>query len=288
MSSTLTATIKELLEKVPNFRDMVDEAAKPPVVEVADIAYVYNGYDPLDLQYLGMYQYHFPFQEVTRIEARPNHREVDANNSEFLAGVKQLSWKIIPLKGESIARELIENRMFTERGMVVFLDGPTCPRAIKEAANQIGLDFRRKEIERFKVGRDKARARVPGYKLKPDPRVYEWMKVLCPDDPMFGEQHSQTDSNSQISQAINLLTRLVSQKEAVSAPVIIQAGEGIPIGSSSTESVTIETSGALKPPPLPGEPQKRKPLETDAQFEARREAWVKDYIAKFGTAPAGQ
>ena len=204
--ATLTETLRELAAKV-DIRAAVNEALNPAPVPLADVAYIYNGYDDLELLHCGQYVYKLPYQQVTKVDSKLDHKEVDPGNS--LPG--NVAYKLYPMKGESIAREIIENRGFQDRGVFVFTDMKELPK-IKEAADEIGTRFKQTEIERFKVGRDKARAGQGGYKLKPDPNIYRWMKQYNPDDEMFGDGSKKSEAASasaaSFDKIANILERL--------------------------------------------------------------------------------
>ncbi len=210
IADNLKEVVRELTAKIPNIEELVREAKKAPDTPVADTAYIYNGYDDLTLDYLGRYKYELKRGQVTRIDPLPNHKEINQNDSNGA----EVKWRLIPLKGESIAREIIETRGFNERGIFVSTD-PRIGQRMKDEADATGRAWILTQIEAFKVGRDKARAGIAGYKLKPDPSVYRWMQQFTPDDELFGEQHRKADQQGQIASAIDLLTKLVVGKAEI-------------------------------------------------------------------------
>lgn len=205
--------VKELLAKMPELPSLIREAQKPPVKSLAETAYIYNGFDDITLCHLGM-EYHLPFQKVTAIHGMPDYREVD----QFKSNGQEIAWIHIPIKGESIAIELINEHGFNELGFAVILT-PEISDEERRKCDQLADAYKRKRIEEFKVHRDKARAGIVGYKINPDPSVYRWMQVYSPDDAMFAEHSRVTHSSQQIAAAIELLTRVVAGQAAVAAPV---------------------------------------------------------------------
>ncbi len=246
MSNGIIDAVRDLARQVPNLGDLVREATAEKIKPPAEVAYIYNGFDDLNLQYLGRYQFILPRHKVTRIDAKPEHREKNENDSD----AKHTEYRLIPLAGESIAREIIENRGLQERGLVVFLDGPNVPKALKEEADEAGKRHILTQIEAFKVGRDKARAGIAGYKIKPDPSVYKWMQEYNPDDELFGEGHRKTDSTDKIAEAISILTQFVTRPQQWPTVQTV-AGEA---PAPATETL-----------PLP----RKKPLETDEAYQKR-------------------
>lgn len=207
MSATLDQ-VKELLKRVPNLKQMVEEAEKPREHKIAETAYIYNAYGDLDLQYLGVYMFHLPVGEATRIDAK-EHREVDHGKS--VDG--NMVWTNIHLPGESIAREIIESqsRGYNKKGCEVFLGGPDVPKAVRERCEESARRHILAEIAQFKVNREKAKAGTPGYKIKPDGRVYSWMERYSPDDEVFAEQSQKTEQAKQTATAIERLTDIVAE-----------------------------------------------------------------------------
>lgn len=205
--------VKELLAKMPDLPNLLKEAVKPAVRSLAETAYIYNGFDDITLCHLGI-EYHLPFQEVTTIHGMPDYREID----QFLSSGQEIVWKHIPIKGESIAHELIVEHGFHELGFAVIFT-PEIDAAEKRKCDDAAEAYKRKRIEEFKVHRDKARAGIVGYKINPDPSIYRWMTVYSPDDAMFAEHSRLTHSSQQIAAAIELLTRVVAGQAAVAAPV---------------------------------------------------------------------
>jgi hypothetical protein len=227
MSNRTLDAVKELAEKTLNL-------SSPETPHYRETAYIYNGLGELTLPYLGMYTYQIPFEEVTTINA-VEHREVDQSKSFHGESV----FMAIHLPGESIARELIETRKYSQKGCAVFFDGPEVPEELKEKCDHEGERFRLGEIEAFKVNREKAKSGTAGYKIKPDKRVYEWMRIHTPDDEVFASQSRRTSREDQTALAINKLAdiagQLARQQETSPEPVVEEpvahepVAEGVPV-----------------------------------------------------------
>ncbi len=253
--------VKELLQKVPNIEQVIQEVKKQPAKPLADVAYVYNGYDDVTLKHLGMYEYHFPYGKVTRVGPLPEHREKNAGESVG----REVVFQTIPLKGESIARELIEVRGYAKKGMWVFVNGTgKVPDEIKAQCDSDGERHARTEIERFKVGREKAKAGTPGYRMKPDARIYSWMKRYSPDDELFAEQSRRSDTAQTTARALAQLT------EIAKALAERTTGEVVPEPPKPAFDYTA----------LEGYPIRRKPLETEEQLMERQLEFIAEYDAK--------
>jgi hypothetical protein len=247
--------VKELLAKVPNLPQLIDEAKKPEVRTWAQTAWIYNGFDDITLYHMG-FPYELKRGQLTKIEGKPDYKEIDQGKSSG----QSIVWQVIPLTGEFIAGELIYEHGFHDMGFTV-ITKPVIDDAEKARCDETGKIYKLRRIEEFKVNRDKARAGIQGYKINPDPTVYRWLKEYSPDDTLFAET-KKTDSNNAIAEAIALLTRLVAgQQTAVPVPAIdTVAGAPEP---PAAETVTVDM------PTL-----KRKPLETDEQLKIRTEKWL--------------
>ncbi len=246
--STILNELRELAKKIPNLAELATEAVKPVERPLADVAYVYNGYDDVSLLHLGAYTYNIKAGHVTRIDSLPNHREIDTDRTK---GGK-IQWMTIPLKGEFIAREIIEGRPYSKRGLAVFteeggkddplIDGVRVPQKLKDDADARGEAFKLQAIEAFIVSRDKAKAGIPGNKMRPDAHVYEWMKKFRSDDEMFAERHAKTDSQALMAAAVD--------KIAAIAEFLKEKAD------------------------VPGMPPRRKPMEGDESYKARVAEWA--------------
>ncbi len=247
--SKILEELRELTKKFPTLAEQVVEATKPVEKPLADVVYVYNGYADLNLLYLGAYRFNLKAGHVTRIESLPNHREVDTDRTK---GSSKLQYMVLPLKGESIATEVIDKRNYSKRGVMVFLeegskedpliDGVRVPAQLKAEADSRGEAFKLQAIEAFIVGRDKAKAGIAGNKMRPDAHIYEWMKQFRSDDEMFAERHAKTDSNA----------------------LMAAAGDKI---AAIAEFLKEKTD-------TPGMPPRRKPMEADESYKARVAEWA--------------
>ncbi len=247
--STILNELRELTKKFPNLAEQVVEASKPVEKPLSDVAYVYNGYEDVNLLYLGAYRYNLKAGHVTRIDSLPNHREVDTDRTK---GSSKLQFMVIPLKGEFIAKEVIERRNFGKRGIVVFtdeggkddpiIDGVRIPEKLKADADAAGYQFKLQAIESFIIGRDKAKAGIPGNKMRADGHIFEWMKKFRSDDEMFAERHAKTDSNALMAAAVEKIAAIA-------------------------EFLKEKTD-------TPGMPPRRKPMEGDESYKARVAEWA--------------
>lgn len=237
---------------------MIKEAQKPAVREWSDTAWIYNGFDDIELYHVGR-PYLLKQGELTKIEGRPEYREIDQTKSSG----SEIVWQNLPMKGEFIAGELIYEHGFHQMGFTV-LTTDKISNEEKRRCDDTGKQYKLKRIEEFKVHRDKARAGIVGYKINPDPTVYRWMQQYAPDDAMFAEQATRTDSSKSVAEAISLLTRLM-----------IANG----IGNSTNMAVTANPAPVPEPQtveaPHPGGMPRRKPLETNESFRARMEVYKK-------------
>jgi hypothetical protein len=197
----------------------VTEATRPVEKPVAATAYIYNAYDTLRLQYLGQYVYEIPQGRVTRIDSLPEHREIDQHRSVG----KNVEWHIIPLKGERIARELIELRGYSKKGVVVFtgnedipgkvvlIDGVDVPEKLVADATAAAESYMLHAIESFVVKREKAKAGISGFPMRPDAHIYNWMRKFRADDEMFAERHAKTDSNALLAAAVEKMAQMAER-----------------------------------------------------------------------------
>jgi len=275
MSTELIDIVKDLVKRVPDFEGLVRQAKTPPVTQVADTAYIYNAFYEMTLHHLGI-PYLLKVNTLTKISAMPDYREIDQTAS---SGTDQIVWRNIPLKGEFIAREMIDLRGFDQIGFLV-LTVPKITMEQKLACEEAAKKHIFSRIEAYKTGREHRRAGTHGYKIIPDPMVYHFMKKYTPDDPMFAEQSAKTDNQSQIANAISLLTQLVAQNR--------QAAEAVTVASPSISEPQV-TTVAMEPPepkaeivvpPLKMELPRRRPLETTDAYNARIEQWKAEQAAK--------
>lgn len=248
MSNTVEA-VKELLSKVPNIQELIQEATKPVERTWAETAYIYNGYGDITIKYAGV-TYELKFNEVTPIKGRMNHREVDQFSS------KDGSVKFIPtpLPGERIAREMIDGRGLKDRGFLV-LTTPTISAEDREECLRKGEDSALQRIESYKIGRDRVKAGQAG-KNRPDPRTYGFMKKYAPDDEIFARQNRQTVAQTNMAEALVQL--------AASNKLVAELQERIIRLESEREAGTV-----IQVP-------RRKPLESDEQYTARVAQWKKE------------
>lgn len=251
MASATLDAVKELLAKFPDLPQVIKQAQTPKLREWADTAYIYNGFDDITLCHLG-FEYHLKQGELTAIEGKPDYKEIDQGKSTG----QEIIWQNLPMKGEFIAGELIYEHDFHHKGFGVF----TTPEITDEQKRELDERGRLtiiKRIEEFKLGRDKAKAGIQGYKINPDPSMYRWMQKYSPDDAMFVES-KKTDSQSQIAEAIALLTRLVTGQSAAVASAPLPA---------------VEADKAIMPP-------RRRALEKKADYDLRVQKWAEELNAK--------
>jgi hypothetical protein len=263
--STVLDSIKELIAKVPNLEQVVAQARQQAAVKpVADVAYVYNGFGDIRLEYLGRYHYDFEFGKVTKIETIHEHMEVNAERSTG----RELVYDVMPLKGENIARELIEGRGYGRKGMAIFFNNTGIPpRELKEKADAEGEQCARTSIENFKTARDKARSGIAGFKMKPDARIYNWMKKYSPDDDMFAEQHRKSNASELTAASLDTLTKLMG--------VVLQRQ------ADAAASVPPPVEAPVVEEPKPeGYPKMRKPLEKAEQLAARQAKFMEEWNRK--------
>lgn len=252
IASEVSGAIKELIAKVPNIEEEIRRVKNAAGIrQLADIAWVYNGTGELSLQYLGQYKYDFPFGKVTRIETLGDHKEVNEQRSVG----HELVYDSHPIKGEWIARELIDNRGWGTKGFGIFFNTTgKVPEELKSQCDAAGERFIRTEIEKFKTNREKAKSGAPGFKIKPDATMYGWMKRYSPDDEVFADQSNRTQAASVTASSLEKLTQIVS--------------------------ALVEDRLRTNPSPAaPAEPEVVPEPETEEQKLARRQAELK---AKFG------
>lgn len=257
MSVTLEA-VKELLNKIPNLKELIREAEAPKVRTWADTAWIYNGCEDRILTHLGI-DYTVKRGELTKISGMPNYREIDQGKSSG----EEIVWTPIPLTGEFIACELIYEHGLHEQGMTALTE-PMISDSERNRCDEVAKRYKLQRIEQFKVHRDKARAGIIGYKINPDKRVYDWMLEYTPDDAMFAEQSRNRDSTSQIASVLELLTRLVAGQQAT---------------AGSTAALTAEPPALRFDPANPPDFSKRpnkKPLERPDVYAARMSQWDQD------------
>ena len=270
MSSVIVNAVKELIDKVPTIEEVIREQKKAPSRPYADTAYVYNGFGDITLQFAGQYFYELPFGKVTKIGPLPEHKE----RNDFESRGSEVIYTTIPLKGESIAREIIETRGYAKKGMGVFINGTgIVPAELKKECDSTGDRFARTEVERFKVGREKAKAGTAGYAMVPSTRIYDWMRKFTPDDEIFAEQSKKTDVAAVTAHAIDRIGAVLELllKQGVQPGTIVEAAQ---------EAATAIEETAKLPDPLPeGYPLRRKPLETDAQLVVRQSEFMAKYNA---------
>lgn len=250
MSTTLEA-VRELLAKIPDLPALVKEASAPPVKILADNVWVYNAFDTITLNHLGI-PYTFEQGKATMVKGNPDYWEIDQTKSEGQDIVRQ----VIPMKGEFIARAMIDERKYDEKGlMVIFTPKPTDVQ--KSECETKALTHIRTQIEAFKIHRERARAGTVGYKVVPDPAVYKWMQKYSPDDSMFADNSQNRNSGDRVAEAIALLTKLVT-------------------GQLAAPAATAPTEAPSSVPPNPVEMEgrpRRKPLERDEDYSKRCAEW---------------
>ncbi len=255
-------SLKDLIAKVPNLRELLDEAEKPPVTVVAETAYIYNGYG-LDviLTHLG-FDYKVPAGEVLTVEGMPDYKEVDPQRSRPGA----IEWYNLPMKGEFIAHELVNKHGFDVHGLAVFteLEDGTVPSGIKSVADEAGKMYWKFRIEQFKVNRSKAQAGIAGYKINPDPNLYKMLALYSPDDAHF-VQHSQAradqmaednaKTNRDLASALTMIAKALGKKTVEVEPL---SDAVVPVVEPPTLAERASLVGV-----------RRMPHEKDAVFEAR-------------------
>lgn len=254
--STIIEELKDVLKAagldISQLKGAIAEAEKPVIRTIADTAWIYNGYADITLHHVGI-PYFLKAGEVTRIDGLPDYQEVDQNTSSG----KDLNYRPMPLKGEYIAREMIDNRKFGDYGFVVFTDGPEIKPEVKAAADERAIQHKKQAIEQFKIGREKAKSGTAGYKINPDPQIYQWMKQYSPDDPMFAEQSTKTEANNEIARAIAMMAQLLgAQQQPKTEAVTVNTATPVVSESQSTEE-----SKSEKP--------KRKPFESKEDYAKR-------------------
>jgi len=236
MSKSVIEAIEDLVGKVPDIEQQIAQVRQKQAVKpAADIAWVYNGYGDVTFDYLGQYKFHFPFGEVTKVSTLHDHREIVASESIG----QEIVFRSHPIKGEWIARELIETRQFSDKGMAVFFnkDG-VVPADLKQKCDEEGYRFAMSEIERYKISREKAKAGVPGYGAKPSLRVYTLLQKYAPDDEVFAEQSRKTDTAKTMADAIAQLTKYVTLSEERNNADLLSAKfpPGYPVRRNALES----------------------------------------------------
>lgn len=247
--------MKDLLAKVPNAQELMAEAARPVERAWQETAYVFNGFDEVTVRYAGQ-PYHLPFGKVTAIHGKPQHKEID----QLASRDGYTKFQQLPLTGERIAREMIEGRGLTERGLVVLLTS-TITKEAETAALELGYDYKMNKIESYKIGRDRAKSGQPG-KMRPDKLVYKWMKQYSPDDEIFAQQSRRTDSQTTTADALKMLAE--NQKTMLEMQAKIARLE-----QGQTAGPAAEAAPALTPP-------RRKPLESDEALAKRTAQWKID------------
>lgn len=209
-------TLRVLSTKMPNLAELVARATAPIEKRLEETAYVYNGYADKTLVYLGAFEYFIPFGKVTKIDGKPEYRE--PNQQKSAKG--QIVWETIPMKGESIAREIIENRKYNELGIVVFTETPAvdketgdfiAPKELKKVADEIGRIARLSAIQAFRIGREKAKSGIAGHPMRPPDHLIPWLSEYAPDDEFFANQSTKTDQMTVLTNAFSMMAEMFSR-----------------------------------------------------------------------------
>lgn len=267
-NETTLEAIKDLLSRIPNLKQLIEEAEKPPVVEIAETAYIYNGYGiDVTLTHLGL-DYKVPAGEYLQINGMPEYKEIDPQRSRPGA----IEWFNIPLKGEFIAHELVNKHGFDTHGMAVFTETERdretgtegVPRDVKDRADQAGRLYWIQRIEEFKVNRSKAQAGIAGYKINPDPNLYKMMSQYSPDDVHFVQASKQrldrltedaAMDRHELSEALKTIALALGRNLPVKEPKTPEPTPAPPVLSLTERAAVVGV--------------RRLPHEKDAVFEAR-------------------
>lgn len=263
-----------MLLKIPNLKQLIEEAEKPKETVIAETAYIYNGYGvDLTLMHLGI-EYPCKAYEVTTVYGMPDYKEIDPQRSRPDA----IEWFHIPLKGEFIAHELVNKHGFDSHGLTVFtelewndeLERETVPRHVKDAADEKGRIYWIGKIEEFKVNRKKAESGVAGYKINPDPNLYYKMKEYSPDDVHFAQTNQKRidqliagsiEDRSVLAEAIKMLAEIAQgQGRRNSEPIALNLNAPLPVPYQLSVSERAKAVDC-----------RRRPHESDTVFEARIE-----------------
>lgn len=260
------------MQKIPNIKQLIEEAEKPKETVVAETAYIYNGYGvDVVLMHLGI-EYPCKAYEISTIHGMPDYKEIDPSRSRPDA----IEWYQIPLKGEFIAHELVNKQDWDKRGMAVFTNmewdeeaqAEVVPRHVKDAADERGHRYWTSRIEEFKVNRKKAESGIAGYKINPDENLYNKMKELSPDDVHFA-QGSQKRIDQLIAGSIEDRGQLA---DAIRMLAEIAQGQG----RRAQEPISLNLTLPVEEPRIPSISERaravacsRRPHESDTVFEAR-------------------
>lgn len=268
---TTIEAIRALIQKIPNIRQLIEEAEKPKETVIAETAYIYNGYGvDVVLMHLGI-EYPCKANDVTTIHGMPDYKEIDPSRSRPDA----IEWYHLPLKGEFIAHELVNKQDFDKRGMSVFTEmewdedaqAHVVPRHVKDAADERGHRYWTARIEEFKVNRKKAESGIAGYKINPDENLYSKMKDLSPDDVHFAQSSQKRinqimdgvlEDRGQLADAIRMLAEIARGQARPNEPISLNLN--VPVEEPRIPSISERAKAVAC---------SRRPHESDTVFEAR-------------------
>lgn len=257
MSTSTLDLVRDMLKQIPALPDLLKQAQAPPVTVVADTAYIYNAFYDITLTHLGI-DYFLKKGEITKIDGKPDYKEIDQHSS---AG-SDIVWRNIPLKGEFIAREMVDLHGIDKWGLQVLTE-PKIGVNLKREVDERAKAHIFKKIEEYKMGRERSRNGAKGYKTIPDAMVYHFMREYTPDDPIFAEQHQKSDVAADMANAVKLLTQLWAKQQMAPPAPAAEQPQAVTANPIAPTLPQIVDSGFVAP--------RRRPLEPPEDYARRVE-----------------